>query len=478
MTIEAPPEARKPPFEVSKEDDALLEEIQRAAFGYLWHGCSPDTGMVYDRSSKTVVSVAGVGFQLSAIPIGVERGWISQEEGTARALKIVTALRGNPNNRKAGLFYHYLDPRDAGPSREAYEHIVSTVDSALLMAGLATASSYFGGEVAEHADALLREADWAFFVNEGTIDPRLDGFISLGWKPADPDEPTGEGELLDYGWVDAGDEHRLVMFLAVCAPERDHRVPPELYYRLRRTLGHHEDCDLLVWFPWSGALFTAFFAHCWIDYAHMGPDTPAAFGVEHRARVDWWENSRRTACLHRAEAIRNPKKFPGVGPNLWGLSASDSPDGYSVPGLFPRFVEMIGAEPEIDFPVAAAEREHTTWGDGTVAPYASGCTIMFSPDEAVAALRYFRELKDAQGKPWIWRDPGESPDNHGLLDSLNIGKSWVADDYVAIDEGPLVLAIENARSGLIWRLFHEHPFVREGSARLRLVRDLPEAAEE
>jgi hypothetical protein len=424
--------------------------------------------MVYDRSSATVVSVAGVGFQLSAIPIGVERAWITEAEGRARALKIVSALRANPANRKAGLFYHYLDPHDAGPSREAYEHVVSTIDSALLMAGLATASSYFGGDVADQADALLREADWSFFVSEGTIDPRIDGFISLGWKPADPEQPGGDGDLLGYGWVDAGAEHRLVTFMAVCAPDEAHRVDPALYYRLRRTLGSDADCGLMVWFPWSGALFTSFFAHCWIDYAHMGPDNPAAFDVAHRARVDWWENSRRTACMHRAEAIRNPHNLAGFGQNVWGLSASDAPGGYSVPGLYPAYVEMLGATPEIDYPEAAAERDHDNWADGTVAPYASGCAVMFSPLEAVAALRHFRTLKDPQGKPWIWRDPGEDPKNHGLLDALNIGKGWVASDYVAIDEGPLVLAIENARTGLVWRLFSKHPFVKAGMARLRL----------
>ena len=121
-------------------------------------------------------------------------------------------------------------------------------------------------------------------------------------------------------------------------------MDPALYYRLRRQLGAHGDTGPMVWFPWSGALFTNFFAHCWIDYAGMGPDTPRAFGIANRSSVDWWENSRRAVRLHRLKAIENPKKVPTLGVNAWGLTASDYAGGYAVPGVFPR-APMPGAIP-------------------------------------------------------------------------------------------------------------------------------------
>src|SRR5262245_27135574 len=303
VVIAAPADVAKPPFRFSMEDETLLDEVQRGAFNYLWLAGDPSKhspGMAPDRTSKPTVSVAGVGFQLTGICIGVERGWITRAQGQQRAEAILRALGGNAANRKAGLFYHFVDPDTAGQPPQAYEHVVSTIDSALLLAGVLTASQYFGGTVRELGDALFEAADWQFFVaGLGAPDPLSRGFITLGWKPKSLDDPTGDGELLQYAWIDAGDEHRLVTFLAVCAPRDERRVDPRVYYRLRRQLGEYGDAGPFVWFPWSGAMFTAFFAHCWIDYAAIGPDNPAAFSIPNRARVDWWENSRRTARMHR-----------------------------------------------------------------------------------------------------------------------------------------------------------------------------------
>lgn len=469
VVIEAPAGVARPPFAFSAEDEALLEEVQRGAFEYLWTGVAPESGMVLDRSSSGVVSVAGVGFQLAALPVGVKRGWVSEEEARARALSILRALEAHPENRKAGLFYHYLNG-DGSPSREGYEFVVSTVDSALLLSGAIVASSSFGGEVAQIADRLVEGADWAFFAGGEEVDPWARGFITLGWMPEDVDAPSGAGAPLPFHWVDGGDEHRLVTFLAVAAAG-EKGVAPEVYYRLRRGLGRFEDREM-VWFPWSGALFTAFFSHCFIDYAGMGPDDPGAFGVARRSRTDWWENSRRHVLMHRAKAVANPRGLPTLGENAWGLTASDCEAGYCVPGLFPAWVGIEGAVPDADEPAIDPRKVKDNWGDGTVAPYGAGCSVMFEPGAAVAALRHYRGLKGPDGAPLVWRPVEEG--GCGFLDAFRLGRdgaeSWVARDYVAIDQGPLVLAIENARSGLVWELFHAHPFVARGMERLRLER--------
>ncbi len=448
----------RPPFEFETADEALLDEIQRASFGYLWDAVAPQTGMVLDRSSSGVVSVAGVGFQLSAIPIAIERGWIEPEIGEGRAYRILNALESNPDNRHRGLFYHYLDGATAGPTDAGYERVISTIDSALLFAGITVVAAYFDGEVSAIGDRLIDGADWSAYVLEDGPRPFENGFVSLAWKP-------DTQELVEWVWADAGDEHRLVTFLGVCAPDADHRLPPEDYYRLRRTLGTHNDLPM-VWFPWSGALFTSFFAHCWIDYAHLGVDDPGAFGQEHRASVDWWENARRTALMHRDKCAENPWNLASFGPDRWGVGASDAPDGYRVPGFFPDPLPMTG-RPHWDYTTATPDDAP---GDGTLAPYAAGSCVMFTPAESVAALRAYRNLRAPDGSPLVWRDPVPT-ETWGFQDAFNLDGHWVAEDGVAIDHGPLVLAIENARTGRVWEWFHEHPSVKDGLRRLKLERE-------
>jgi len=463
VVIASPEGTPRPPFTFSDDDEAFLDEVQHGAFLYFWNAVAPETGMVYDRTSNPLVSTAGVGFQLSALPIGVERGWVTRQQAEQRALLILRSLEGNPTNRHAGLFQHYIDGKTGGRHHTDFEQVVSTVDSALFFAGALTASSYFGGEVAEISDRLFEQADWAYFTRDENRDEPYEGFISLGWRA--PEHDGEPGQLLRFAWCDSGDEHRLVTFLAACAPEPEHRVPPETYYRLRRLLGEYGGSGPMVYLPFSGALFTAFFSHCWIDYASMGPDDPASFGVNHRARVDWWENSRRLANMHRAKAVENPEHLKTPGPNAWGLTACDAPSGYTVPGLFPDPIPMPGARPDWDTthtPPHPADK----WHDGTIAPYGAGSSIMFEPKAAVAALRHYRALTDADGAPLVWRDPAGG--GFGFLDAycLQGDKPWADTDCIAIDQGPLILAIENARTGLIWRLFRAHSAVQAGMERL------------
>lgn len=461
FTVESPANIAKPPFDFAAEDSALLDEIQEATFGFLWEGVDPVTGMVLDRSAATTISVAGVGFQLSAFPIAVERGWVTRAEAEARANQILDALIAEPTNRKHGLFYHFLHSGSAAPKRIGEELVVSTIDTALLFAGMLTAGAYFEGDVRAKSDALIDAADWSKFVlNDNSAGS---GFVSLGWRPNDDENPTGEGFLIPYVWIDSGDEHRLVTIIGMTPTNTEQALDPMLYWQLRRQVGGYDGVEPFVWFPWSGALFTKLFAHCWVDYASMGVDNPAEHGVSARVGVDWWENSRRAVQLHQIKAEENPLGLPGFGEHGWGLTASDVPDGYGVPGVFPDMLPVKGALPEIDYATYMPEDD---FGDGTIAPYGAGSAIMFDPARAVAALRYSRELTDDEGAPLVWRDPAEG--GFGFLDSYNLHKDWIAHEYVAIDQGPMFLAIENARTGLVWQLFHAHPWVDRALDRIGL----------
>lgn len=468
--IAAKPGTPRPPFAFTPQDDRFLNEIQEATFGFLWNAADPKTGMVVDRSSVTFASVAGVGFQLAAIPAAVERGWITREQGEQRSLQIVRALEANPTNRKYGMFYHFLKAETAGP---VDMDVVSTVDTALLFAGMIVAASYFGGEVDATCTRLISDAQWPKFQlnTPRENEPFLKGFLSLGWRPTDPKNPTGDGELLPFAWVDSGDEHRLIYFVAQMSDLDVNRVPAADYYRLRRALGVYKGSDVHSFFPWSGALFANFFAHVFMDYAAMGVDDPAANGVPRRARIDWWENSRRAVQLHREKALTHAGKIPTLGENAWGLTANDAADGYQVPGVFPDRIQFADEVPEFD---VSTYTPTDKLGGGNVAPYGAGSAILFDPVAAIAALRSYRELRDANGQPLVWRPIGHAPgDEYGFRDSFNLGTGWVAPDYVAIDQGPLFLAIENARTGLTWDLFHRHPLTKQAMRRLNLQRTRP-----
>jgi hypothetical protein len=165
--------------------------------------------------------------------------------------------------------------------------------------------------------------------------------------------------------------------------------------------------------------------------------------------VDWWENSRRAVLTHRARCIELSDRFKTLSPNIWGLSACVGREGYIVPQITPNL-----------------SNEDKLY-EGTVAPYAAGSAIMFTPAESMAALRVMRDLKDKNGQPLTWRDPTQG--GYGFVDAFNLDQKYASDDYVGIDQGPLLLAIENARTGLIWRLFMQSETAKRAGERLRLA---------
>jgi len=198
---------------------------------------------------------------------------------------------------------------------------------------------------------------------------------------------------------------------------------------------------------WSGTLFHFFFSQCWIDFRGYEADDPAAFGVD-MPRVDWFENSRRAVLTHRHRCVEARDKYHTFAENIWGLSACSGDGKYLVPHIQPNM------------------SNEDRWFEGTVAPYAAGSSIMFAPKEAMAAIRAMRELKGKDGKPFAWRAIEDG--GYGFVDSFNVDQNFASDDYLGIDQGPMLLAIENARTGLIWRLFMSHPVSKRAVERLKL----------
>jgi hypothetical protein len=433
-----------PAYEFAREDEPLLDDIQRGCFNYLWNDVGAVGRLAKDRRTTLVASLAGVGFQLSALPIGVERGWITRDQGQARALDVLRTLEAARGNRRWGVFLHFVNA-DTGALYPPYNNEISTVDHALFLAGAMPAATYFGGEVAEIVGRLAAATNWRAFQRGGSP------FVAMGWKPANNIDVAGDGQLMEALWHIASDEERLVYFLAAGSPTEAFALEPRSYYSLERRLGQLDDMPPFV-LSWNGSLFTYFFSHCWINFREFGPDDPRQFGME-APRVDWFENSRRATLTHREMCRRLGGKFSTLSENRWGLSPCMAQEGdapawnYIVPELRPN---LVGRD--------VLQR-------GTVAPYAAGSAIMFTPQESLAALREFRALVGRDGQPLVWRDPNRG--GYALADSFNLDQSVACDDNVAIDVGPMLLAIENVRTGLIWRLFMEHSDARRAVERLK-----------
>jgi hypothetical protein len=431
-------------YEFSPADDKLLDDIEHGCFNYLWREVGNPACLAKDKSSDTVCSIAAVGFQLSSLPIGVEQGWITREEGRTRALAVLRSLTARQDNKKFGIYLHFLDENTGGQpdysrTKYRYELMASTVDHALLQAGAMTAAEYFGDEVAAAAAPIVEDANWqAMFDNET-------GTMTMGWKASTDRGVAGPGTMSKAHWEWCSDEERLVDFLAVGAPE-GHSVEPAVYYHLRRIVKQHENMPPYV-VSWNGSLFTYFFSHCWIDYRHLAADDPAKFG-EPGPAVDWFENSRRATLTHRARCIEMSDRFPTLGENRWGLAPCSFRDEYFVHEVRPNV------------------RDHDEWYNGVLPPYGAASAIMFTPRESLAALREYRSLNRPDGKPLAWRDPAEG--GYGFVDSFRLDPPYGQDDNLGIDQGPMLLAIENARTGLVWRLFMQHPAARRAIERLDL----------
>lgn len=410
-----------------------LEQLQRDTFGYFVHEANPANGLVRDNTRYGApCSIAALGLALSSYPVAVARGYLRRDEAAGRTrmtLRFLCDLPQGPEPDAAGhrgFFYHFLDLH-TGLRVHGCE--LSTMDSAILFAGALCAAAFFDGaaaaerDVRELADALYRRADWRWALAGGAA-------LSHGWLP--------EGGFLPYRWR-GYNEALLLYVLALGSPT--HPIGRRSYaawtetYRWRRVYGQ----EVL----YGGPLFMHQLSHVWIDWRGIQDDFMRA------RRSDYFENSRRATHVQREYARRNPRGWRGYGENCWGISASEGPG----PAL-----RRVGG------------RLRRFWGyrargvpfgpdDGTLAPWGTAASLPFAPEIVLPALRHFEE-----------RYP-ETRGHYGFLCSFNPsfpargGKGWVAGGHLGLDQGPVVLMIENYRSGLLWRLMGALPYVRAGLRR-------------
>jgi hypothetical protein len=419
-------------------DEELAVRLQRAAFSYFLDYVNPATGLVADTSrAGSPASIAVVGFALSSYPVGVERGWISR----ARAAEIThTTLRflwesaqgeGGETSGYKGFYYHFLD---MATGRRVWGCELSIVDTALLIAGVLTVGAYFTGSgtateisdgdalessIRDLADRLYRRVDWQW-ARDGS------GSIAQGWKP--------ECGFLHYGW-EGYNEATIVYVLGLGSPT--HALPATSFAAWMATYQWEHLLGFNVLY--SGPLFTHLFSHAWIDYRGIQDAFMRAKGC------DYFVNTQRSIALHREYATRNPHGFAGYGADLWGLSAGDGPS--------PR--QMHRNRHDRRFYGYMARGAPYGPDDGTLAPWAMLASLPFAPIAALSGVR--RLLADY---PEACReDRFASGLNPSCTDG---GHTWRSEGWYGLDQGLLVMMIENHRSGLPWRLLRGSPYVRAG----------------
>jgi hypothetical protein len=407
----------------SLSDDALLDLVQRQTLRYFWDFGHPESGLARERSNPVAgydyldtVTTGGSGFGIMAMLAAAERGFISRSDVGARIAKIADRLASA--DRYHGVFPHFLHGGTGktipfSPKDDGGD----LVETSFLIAGLLCARQYFvdDGHLRAAIDRLWHEVEWDWHT-------RREDVLYWHWSPR-------HGWAMNHairGW----NECLITYVLAAASPT--HPIMPAVYHRgwtdspvFRNGKAYHGE-TLPLGPDKGGPLFFAHYSFLGLDPRHLRD-----------AYADYWAQNRAQVRINRAHCIANPHGFAGYGPNCWGLTACDGDKGYNA---------------------FAPDNDH-----GVIAPTAALSSMPYAPVESMAALRHFY---DERGKP-LWRD-------YGFADSFNASAEWAAEGHLAIDQGPIVVMIENHRSGLLWRLFMSCPEIRRGLERLGFValRDL------
>ncbi|MGH7480745.1 MAG: glucoamylase family protein [Longimicrobiales bacterium] len=426
--------------------EEFLDDVAERTFRFFWETTNPANGLVPDRwPTESFSSVAAIGFGLTAYAVGVERGWISRAQARDRTLTTLRFLWNAPQSDAAtgvtgyrGFFYHFLDMQTGERFRQVE---LSTIDTGLLMMGVLAAQQYFDGddaaerEIRALADSLYRRVEWDWAV----VRPPA---ISMAWRPA-----TGFSAH-DY---DGYNEAMFLYILALGSPT--HAIEPEAWTEFTSTYDWaefygHEHVNF-------APLFGHQYSHVWIDFRDIQDAYMRARGI------DYFENSRRATLAQREYAIDNPGDWVGYGENAWGLTASDGPGSFTT--------TISGRERTFHGYWARGAAAGDVRDDGTLVPTALGGSIPFAPEVTITTLheirrRYGLHLYGEYGFKDAF-NPTLSQGSGATAGQIVPGIGWFDDDYLGIDQGPIVLMIENHRTGFVWELMRQSPYIVRGLCR-------------
>jgi hypothetical protein len=412
-----------------------LQKLQRSTFRYFWCETNPENGLIPDNTSAagSPASIAGVGFALASYPVGVERSFVTRAKAIERTLATLRFLWNAPHGPMPdatghrGFFYHFLD---VPTGRRAWRCELSTIDTTILIAGALMAAAYFDRatddeqEIRTLADQLYRRVDWQWAQNGALT-------VTHGWKP--------KRGFLRYRW-EGYDEALILYILGLGSPT--HPLPRESYdawtstYRWKKLYGQE--------FLFGGPLFMHQLSHVWIDFRGI-QDT-----FMRRRSIDYFENSRRATYVQQQYGIRNPRRFQDYGESVWGVTASNGPGPATrkVKGISRRFLGY--------------QARGVPYGpdDGTLAPWAVAASLPFAPEIVLPTLAHCEKAYP------------NMHNEYGLVCSFNptfpvprSPRGWISKDHFALDQGPVILMLENYRSGLPWRLMRQCPYIVTGLRR-------------
>jgi hypothetical protein len=421
--------------DAASADRALLDRLQQDTFAYFLSEVNPANGLVADKTSGgSPASIAATGLALTAYPVAVERGFMTRAQAVRVTLATLRFFRDSPHGPEPdatgykGFYYHFLDMKTG---RRAWRCELSTIDTTFLLAGALTAAAYFDRDTEQErqirsiADYLYRRADWRWAQNGGPS-------VSHGWRP--------ERGFIRYRWQ-GYNEALLLYVLGLGSPT--FALPDESYpawlstYKWKKLYGYE--------FVYGAPLFVHQLSHVWIDFRGIQDAYVRTRGT------DYFENSRRASYVQQAYAIRNPRGFTLYGEVCWGITASDGPG--------PTTIDVRGRTRRFFGYVARG----VPYGpdDGTLSPWAVVASLPFAPAIVLPAVRYFEDVKlrktDAYGFKASFNPsfPAATSEGHG----------WISQWEYGLNEGPVVLMIENFRSGLVWRLTRGCPYIATGLRR-------------
>jgi hypothetical protein len=407
-----------PAADLAPADRSFLEDLSKRTFRFFTEQADPATGQVRDRArtdgkverenNRDTASIASTGFGLTGLCIAAEHGWAPKAAARDQVLKTLRFFRDKAP-REHGWFYHFMA---ASTGERRWKCELSSIDTALLLAGVLNARQFFKEEkeIASAADEIYGRVDFKWMLNGH---PHL---LSMGWKP--------ESGFLDARWKHYC-ELMLLYVLAIGAPAN--ALPVESWFAWERPPIEYSGYKYIYG---DRPLFVHQFAHAWVDFRGR---------TEPRTKINWFDNSVTATRAHRQYCVDLGKtKFPGCyHENLWGITASDSAKGY-----------VAWGGPPLDAQV-----------DGTVVPCAAAGSLMFTPAETIAALR---TMKDKFGS----RIYG----HYGFADAFHPVNGWVNPDVIGIDLGITLLSAENLLTGNVWKWFSQDENIRRAMDRIGLKR--------
>lgn len=408
-------------------DPVVLEELE-LGFKFFWETANTDLessgyGLIPDRFNTltdgigSMASIASVGYGLGAIPIGIEYGWITKEEGYERALNTLKTLMNM--NTTHGFYYHFVNRKTGLRFDNNVE--VSVIDTAIAVNGALTVGQYFGGEVLKLAHDIYKRVEWDWYYNKDV------NKFYMEYKP----ETGFAGTWNEYA------EQLMVHVLAAGSPT--HKVGKEAYTFMKfnsKKADKTNDYDSF-YMTWTGSLFVYQFSHAWIDFRN----------IRDEAGVDWFENSVNASKASLAYAVSRSGDYKTYNEVSWGATACDGPNQYK--GEYGFGPNSGGSKNRIV--------------DGTIPPCGAIGSIVFTPEASIAAMKNYRTY-DLLWSKYGFVDAYNLGEQEGYDDpSINIGKTgWYATDIIGIDKGISVIMIENYISGFIWNMFMDNQYVQAG----------------